>query len=601
MATITLIKTAKMWRILPAAISVFLSMAFAAPNVLAQSSNYDFGPSWYIKKFDTDIKIQTGSSIIVQETIQADYSKEKHHGLFRDIPIQYKNKGNNFSLKVQVLNITDENGHPWEYRKSTHDEYLELKMGSADKYLFGLSTFVITYQVERAINYFDEYDELYWNPTGTEWDVPIESSSVTVTIPGNVNSNKLKAACYTGFYGTKGRDCQFEIKNNGQISYKITQPLLPQEGLTTVSGFPKGIVTPVSSLKNASWFLQDNWGYAIPFFFFGILYFLWYTRGRDEETNRDTIMPIYTPPDNLRPAEIGTIIDESVDMHDISSAIIDLAVRGYLKIIEKKEKKFLFTDTEYVFEKLKDFNEDSSVRNYEKKILNTIFDSGNKRNLSDLKNKFYLAIPDIKNRIYNQLVNNGYFPRRPDKVRQLYSGIGMGISIVTLFGASFIIFFFSISVVIGLIISGILIIIFAKYMPAKTKKGKETFYKIKGLEEYINTAEKDRIKFQENENIFEKLLPYAMTLGLAEKWTRSFADIYKTPPSWYQSSNPDFIHNFNTYYFLRSLNGLSSNMQNTFQSAPRSSSSGSAWGGHSGFGGGGFSGGGFGGGGGGSW
>ena len=153
---------------------------------------------------------------------------------------------------------------------------------------------------------------------------------------------------------------------------------------------------------------------------------------------------------------------------------------------------------------------------------------------------------------------------------------------------------YSFSVFAGVVISAILIMIFGRYMPAKTKKGAETYIKILGLKEYINTAEKDRLKFQEKENIFEKLLPYAMTLGIADKWTKAFEGIYKTPPSWYQSNNPNFLNNFSTLYFFNSLNGLSSSMESAFQSSPRSSGSGFSSGG-------GFSGGGGGGGGGSGW
>ena len=137
-------------------------------------------------------------------------------------------------------------------------------------------------------------------------------------------------------------------------------------------------------------------------------------------------------------------------------------------------------------------------------------------------------------------------------------------------------------------------------MPAKTKKGAEAKWQVLGLEEFIRTAETDRIKFQEKENIFQKLLPYAMALGLAEKWTTAFKDIIKTPPNWYQSSDPNFMNGFNTMYLYHSLNSMTTTANTVMTSSPRSSSSGS-WSGSSGFGGGGFSGGGFGGGGGGSW
>ena len=125
------------------------------------------------------------------------------------------------------------------------------------------------------------------------------------------------------------------------------------------------------------------------------------------------------------------------------------------------------------------------------------------------------------------------------------------------------------------------------------------YYTILGLEEFINTAEKDRIKWQEKENIFMKLLPYAMAFRIADKWSKAFEGLNKTP-SWFESTDPNFANNFNTYYFVNRLTSMSTSMATTMQTAPRSSGSGGSWSGGSGFSGG-FSGGGFGGGGGGSW
>ena len=73
---------------------------------------------------------------------------------------------------------------------------------------------------------------------------------------------------------------------------------------------------------------MDNWGYLIPLLTLAYLVYIWQTRGRDPKTNRDTVVPLYHPPTNLGPSEVGTVIDEEVDMRDISAAIIDLAIRG---------------------------------------------------------------------------------------------------------------------------------------------------------------------------------------------------------------------------------------------------------------------------------
>jgi uncharacterized membrane protein len=574
-----------------------VTILFAGTATLALASNWP----WDINSFETDIKIGRDSTITVSEKITADFTREEHHGIYRYIPIKYRDQfGNKLDLRFNLVSIKDETGKPWTYEQSYEGDNVYLKIGDADTYLNRLSTFIITYNVERAVTYFNDHDEIYWNATGTEWDVPMKTVKTTVSIPGNPSNTDLKATCYTGGYGSEAQDCKTEIKN-GTITYVVSPvqgnayELYPNQGLTVVAGFPVGLVDRPSFIQQASWFLADNWGYFFPLITFCLMFYLWKTRGRDPSVSRTAIMPIYKPPNGLTPTEIGTIIDETVDIRDISSAIIDFAVRGYIKIKEIKEKQWLFESTDYEFEMVKDIATDEKLKAHEKKIADSIFDSSKTVKLSSLKDKFYKDIPGIKDSVYSGLVRDGYFPTNPEGVRNGYYAIGGVIAGIAFFGLGGFLMFFSLSVPIGIIASGIIILIFAGRMPAKTKKGVETFYLIKGLEEYINTAEKDRIKFQEKENIFEQLLPYAMTLGLATKWAKAFEGIYKTPPSWYSSNDPNWHNHFTTIYMLNRLTSVSSTMQSTFTSSPRSAS-----GGGSGFSGG-FSGGGFGGGGGGAW
>ena len=589
-------------KIILMAVGIFLLTPFVAAA---------YGWNWGINDFNSTIQINADSTITVTEHIEVDFTQEEHHGIFRIIPVNYTDtKGQKSSIPISILSITDDKGNNWKYSESNDGDYLSIKIGDPNILLNKVTTYNITYKAERAIGNYDDHDELYWNATGDKWEAPIEKAEATIKLPKSLDPKDLRATCYTGSYGATLKNCSADIID-GQTFQFGTKPkgdnspaLNVSEGLTIVAGFPKGIVVPTPPTPEqiyAAAPLQEkilltilyNWGLFIPVILAAIMFYLWYTKGRDPRTTRTTIMPIYTAPDNLRPTEIGTIIDETVDMRDISSAMIDLAVRGYLKIVETKSKVFLFETTTYKFILLKkEFQNDNTLEEYEKKILTAIFKEGTERNLSDLNNEFYKEIPGIKDLIYGGLVKKGYFPTNPDKIRGIYRGIGIALLIITFFGTGPL-FIISPSLVFGLGASGIIMFIFAKRMPAKTLKGTEMRYKILGLEEFINTAEKDRLKFQEKENIFEKILPYAMTLGIAAKWTKAFEGIYKTAPSWYESNDPYFMSHFSTYYFLSRLDSLSTHMNSTFTSSPRSSGSG--------FGGGGFSGGGGGGGGGGAW
>lgn len=573
-----------------------LALAAFAPTA------FSYGYGWDIDKFDTAIKINENGIMNVTETIVADYTNESHHGLIRSIPVDYRDKyGNNLSLHFQVTSVTDENGKSWNYEQYKEGNILNIKIGDADILLDKPTTFKISYDVGRAINRFDTYDELYWNSTGTQWDVTMDEVTTEITLPDKVQTADIKATCYTGSYGGSEQNCTPNIQGHG-VTYSVndnkalTAPdLNPLTGLTVVVGFPKGIVAEPSFAQLAWWFLADNWGYSLPFITFGILYYLWFTRGRDPKT-RDTIMPIYKAPEGMSPTELGTIIDENLDLRDITSTIVDMAVRGYIQIKELKEKKLLFDSTDYEFVRLKEFDTDTTLKPHETKIMSAIFGRGTIKKLSSLKNEFYSSLPGIRESVYNRLVKEGYFPTNPEKVRNIYYTVGSVLCFGVFFGLGAFLAFAPLSAILGTLGSGIVVLAFAKYMPAKTKKGVDMYYQAKGLEMFIKTAERDRLKFQEQENIFEKILPFAMTFGLASKWASAFEGIYKNPPSWYVSSNPNWNSNFNVLGFANKLDSVASEMQTTFASSPRSAS-----GGGSGFSSGGFSGGGFGGGGGSSW
>ena len=568
-----------MIRKLPLLLVSILIAVLSANSALAQGFE-----NWEISSFHSGIQVNADSTLIITEQIVADFTNEAHHGIFRAIPIKYKDEfGNKMTIRFKLISVTDEDGNDWWQETTYEGDNVKIKTGDPDRYLSWPVTFNIKYEVNLLdkITQFEDHDEIYWNVTGHEWPVPILQTSATVHLPKGIPQAEVDTICFAGYLGTTAQNCRSNIeKNRANFS---TGTLNFAEGLTIAVSIPKGFIVEPTLSQKIIWFLQDNWGLALPIITFLVLYFLWFTRGKDPQTNRDTVMPRYKPPKNMTPSELGTLIDERADMRDITSAIVDLAIRGYLKISEKS--------SDFTFIKLKDYKGDNTLKQHEKTIMKAIFNGIDKRKLSELTNKFYRDLPQIKKDIYKQLKDDGLFPSNPENVRNFYYTIGGGI----LFALFFLplAMFFSIATNVGIAASAIIILIFARYMPAKTKKGVDAFYEAKGLEEYIDTAEKDRIKFQEKENIFEELLPFAMTLGIADKWTKAFEGIYKNASSWYEGSGDG---QFSTGYFLGRINRMTNKMNTTFTSAPRSASSGG-----SGFSSGGFSGGGFGGGGGGSW
>lgn len=306
---------------------------------------------------------------------------------------------------------------------------------------------------------------------------------------------------------------------------------------------------------------------------------------------------MYEPPkfdhQPLTPAEVGTLIDEKLDPKDITSTIVGLAVKGYIQIEELKREGILFDQRDYYLKKVKDH--DSSLNLFEIELMKALFPGALPGiYISDLKNNFYIYLPSLKKILYDELVRKKFFLSSPEKVRNSYRITGVIILIFSILAfASFGTGLGMKSIIAGML-TGIPILIFARFMPAKTRAGASAYLDVLGFQEFMNRAEKDRLQRMGDTNLFSKFLPYAIALDVAENWAKAFEGIYQDPPNWYVS--PMGFRTFSPYGFTHSLNSVTSDLGSAMFSAPRSSG-----GGGGGFGGGGSSGGGFGGGGGGSW
>ena len=324
-----------------------LTLIFSAYLLLTPITSYaSHINNWEITQFTSIIDLHKDSSITVKEKITVDFSKEAHHGIKRDIPIVYEDEHHqNYTLRYKILSVKDNNGNNLKYSHYKWGDYVEIKIGDPDKLIQKQITYNITYTLNRVVIFDNEnYDELYLNTTGDEWPVPIKNATTIINLPEKVQN--LKTICFTGSYGSTEQNCKI-TKTDTQATYTITKPLGIREGLTIGLGLDKNILHKPSTIKEIIWFLEDNWGYLIPLLTLILLTINWYKHGKDPKISHTAIMPIYTPPNNITPSEAGTLIDETVDMRDIIATIIDMAVRGYIRIEERTKKKFWFKEKKY--------------------------------------------------------------------------------------------------------------------------------------------------------------------------------------------------------------------------------------------------------------
>lgn len=529
----------------------------------------------HIKSFQSEIAINKDGTIDVKELIVYDFSTLNKHGIYRDIPfIKINEDGKKFELKFSNFSVVDKNGSPYKFVKSSvNEDIIRIKIGDADKLITGIHDYIISYKVSGALTYYSDHDELYWNVTGNEWTVPIAVLTSEVRIPAGIKKEDIKTTCFTGIVGSKASDCNYDNQ------FKSNKALMAGEGLTVVVSFPKNIVAVLEPKEFVSFW--ESWIGKLISWLFGLLALTWYVflpfyivyrwirYGRDPKGVVGVTTAWFDPPKTqdgkrfLTPGEVGTLGDETVDMKDISASIVDLARRGYLTIDERKKGDYYL---------IKNKDADSSLLTFEKTILTKFFGSKNEIRIKD--EKLATEVEQIKNEMYEQVVEDKLFDKNPQTTRTIYYVIA-GVALFT-----------------GNFFLAIVSFIFGRVMPRKTVFGAEAKNVAFSLKNFLG-SQKRQLEFQaDKQMMFERLLPFAVAFGVEKIWAKRFEGLNITQPNWYHSYSSN---NFNSYLLVNSLN--SSFRSISTAATPTRSSSGFS----SGFSGGGFSGGGGGGGGGGSW
>ena len=576
---------------------------FALLLLLVSSVAQAQARNWRVKDFQDTISIAADGTTLVSEKITLDFVGE-WHGIHRTIPVEYPGAdGSNYTLFLKVISVTDEDGKKLKYDSSKSGAYRDLKIylpGAVDT----TRVVNIDYSVRNAVRFFgsnsgsnnDNYAEFYWNVTGNDWPVPIDHASAFITLPENAVGG-IRAQAFTGAYGSKQSEANVEVKA-ANVMFETTRPLPMRGGATIDIYIPAGIIKAPSALTKLFWFLGSNPILFLPFFTFAVMFALWYSVGRDPDPGI-SVAPQYEPPKGICPAEAGTLVDDTILPRDITSTIVDLAVRGYIKIEEKVDTFLVFHHKDYLFHLLKPREQwGSDLTPHERVMLENIFLGGTETQLSSLKNRFYTVIPIVRQDIMSSLKSKGIYMLDPESANgySIAVGIAIAILVIAIQVMGWMNLFYSVPLLIGsAIVSAIIWWLFARQMTAKTVAGARTRIAVLGFEEFMNRVDADRIKRMPPDT-FEKFLPYAMALGVEHHWAQAFDGIIKDPPSWYVS--PNGYTGFSPLFFSSSMHSMASDMHQVFVSTPRSSSTGSGFSSGGGFSGGGFSGGGFGGGGG---
>ena len=516
----------------------------------------------YWQRYDVDLAPQKNGDLHVEETQELVFT----NGTFRygQRAIPQNRLGEIKNIQVRELDgpvyENAETDAPYTYR--IFQEGGETKI----RYNFPPSsdsrrTIVIDYDVTDALRYYPEngVDQLYWKAVPAGNPFPTQSSTITLHAPDPATFTNY------GIYGGKAK-ADFQ-PGQRDATIKVQGPINSGQEVEVVAEWQHGVVAgqppawqreldQQAAAKKAQDVFQQRWGPVFGLGFLSLaglliiggpvlLYLWWYRKGRDPAVG---LVADYLPepPSDLPAGMVGTLIDESADMQDILATVLDLARRGALTIKETQEPGFLGIGTISDFVYRRDLRFSETLRPYEDTLLDNMFKSGKEVKLSDLKNKFYTAVPTIRKQLYQAVVDEGYLAGNPETVRTTYGCLGGAALVAALIGGFFFAVMlaqfsgFAFCVPLSLAVIAIGVIILARFMPRRTKNGSEEVARWRAFKRYLQNLEK-YTKVEEATEIFERYLPYAVAFGLEQSFIRKFEKVDAPPPTWwipYEMSRP---------------------------------------------------------------
>lgn len=611
-----------------------------------------------ILRFNSHIRIQTDGSMTVAETIAVYAAGQKiRRGIYRDFPTKYKDRfGNTIRVGFEVLSVL-RNGRSEAFHLKKTANGIRVYMGRKDRVVrTGVQTYTLTYRTDRQLGYFDEFDELYWNVTGNGWAFSIEQAQAVVEPPPG--AEVIDVSAYTGKTGSRGQNFTYSRDDSGNIRFVTTRMLRPREGLTIAVSWPKGFVPTPTFTDKAGYFLSDNPTTIAAVLGMIILmtYYLWvwFKIGRDPV--KGPIIPLFSPPKGFTPGAVRFVTRMGFDHKAFASAVVDMAVKGFLDIEENGDKytlsktgtngpllsmgermiaKNLFQGTDRITLETANHTKIGKAVNAFKKSLKIDFEKryfqrnsrwlipGGVISLITLV-CMVLSAPEVGAAIFMlvwlSIWTGACFALVWGTVKAWETALSndttggfknkAGSLGITLFTLPFVVFEFFGMWALSNIVSPMAVVvlfliiavnfIFYHLMKAFTMYGRRIMDQIEGFKLYLSVAEKQGLAMrnppEKTPQLFEKFLPYALALDVENQWSEQFADVLAQAGRGSDYSPTWYAGN--NWHSL-GASGMAHNLGSSFSSAISSSSS--PPGSSSGGGGGGSSGGGGGGGGGGGW
>ncbi len=610
---------------------VTLVVAPVAAAVPAAAAAPDQTSGREITRYDVTASLGADGVMQVVLDFDFDFGDEPGHGPYLTLPLrQGYDDAHDREFHYSDLSASSSSGAPDQLHTEDDGDALVLRIGDEDvDDVAGVQQYTVNYTVDGFVNPANEQhsgDELYWNVIGSGWEIPVGGVTVTVDGPADVEG----AVCFSGPEASTTPCASADVSGATSV---FTQNAVPVGSmLTTTTGWPAGTFPgvapiivekpdPLLPVRPVSWLgalaLLVLAGGAVAAIrrvrttgrdraYLGLTPGLRPVRGSDSATGyRDSRAPIavqFTPPEGVQPGELGTLVDEKADPVDVTATLIDLAVRGYLRIEEVPRSNPSKKPKDWTLVALP--ADLSTLLPYEQSLLQSIFAEGQSVRLSGLRTTFAKSMAEVQGMLYEQVTDLGWFRGNPKSVRGKWAAAG----IVLLFVggiATFFVFAAGLQVAgialvpLAVALVGVVVLACSGHAPARTEDGTAVLAQSLGFRQYLTTAEANQLRFEEGEDIFSRYLPYAIVFGVAERWARVIGELAAQgrvidQPGWYVGSYHPGGGLFWAYAFASSMDRFESVATESLAAPTPGSSGGSGFSG-------GFSGGGVGGGGGGGW
>jgi uncharacterized membrane protein YgcG len=559
----------------------FLVLLMAVPAV-AQTEG--------IRSFDSRITVNTDGSMQVVETIVVESAGvDIVHGIYRDFPTRYKDRtGNRYSVLFDVVRVRRD-GDAESYHTEELSNGVRVYFGSSSYDLpTGTHTYQFTYRTNRQLGFFRDHDELYWNVTGNAWKFPIDVATATVLLPPNARTLVTGLEGYTGYQGEKGHAYTARRDEDSNPTFRA-ENLAPEQGLTIVVTWPKGLIAEPTAEQKRAWFIADNKSiiFGAAGWIVVLLYYvmIWGMVGRDPA--RGTIVPLYEPPDNMSPTGMRFLERMGFDEKAFTAGIMGLAAKGYLTIEQDESKTYKLARKKNATDK------ESNLSADEKSLVRTLFEDGSPL---VLKNKNHELLARARKGVETNLHATMEKTDFVTNARYLWPGIilsvltivavvlitGGSLLPVALFmsvwltGWSFGVYMLVSSVIrawksvrtegvlgagqagfltlfslpfiagecvglgmliwaCGLAASGIIAaciginVLFHHLLKAPTLAGRALMDRVEGFKMFLTAVDADRLQTvarpDKTPQLFERFLPYAFALGVEHAWAEQFSQV----------------------------------------------------------------------------